>query len=110
MTRIDGLGFVAAGLVLGTFCMKRLVPLRTLAIGSNLAFILYPYAAGIEPVLVLHLVLMPVNLIRLLEALRAGAPAISLAAGRELAQAGSKPTVLPRTIRRQSSPYRETGA
>jgi len=66
MTGVDGLGFVAAGLVLGTFCMERLVPLRAMAIGSNLAFILYGYTAGIEPVLVLHLVLMPVNLIRLL--------------------------------------------
>ena len=83
MTGVDGLGFVAAGLVLGTFCMKRLVPLRAMAIGSNLVFILYGYGAGIEPVLVLHVVLMPVNLIRLLEALRVGVPAIRLAAARD---------------------------
>ena len=110
MTSVDGLGFIAAGLVLGAFCMKRLVALRATAIGSNLAFILYGYAAGIKPVLVLHLVLMPVNLIRLVEALRAGTPAIRLAAARELAQAGSKPIASPRTIRRPSSPYRGTGA
>ena len=51
MTGIDALGFLAAGLVLGTFCMKRLIPLRTLAITSNVAFVLYGYSAGIEPVL-----------------------------------------------------------
>jgi len=69
MTAVDGLGFLAAGLVLLTFCMKRLVPLRAMAITSNLAFILYGYRAGIQPVLMLHLVLLPVNLIRLLQAL-----------------------------------------
>ena len=109
MTVVDTLGFVAAGLVLGTFCMKRLVPLRAMAIGSNLAFISYGYAAGIEPVLVLHLVLVPVNLVRLVEALRVGLPATPMAPG----SAFSPPrqvTVLPRTIRRQSWPYRGTGA
>ena len=69
MTSLDGLGFLAAGLVQATFCMKRLVPLRILAIASNLAFILYGYAARIEPVLVLHLILLPVNLVRLADAL-----------------------------------------
>ena len=69
MTAVDGLGFLAAGLVLLTFCMKRLVPLRAIAITSNLVFILYGYRAGIQPVLMLHLVLLPVNLIRLLQAL-----------------------------------------
>jgi CRP/FNR family cyclic AMP-dependent transcriptional regulator len=73
MTAIDGLGFLAAGLVLGTFCMKRLVALRGMAIASNLAFILYGHIAGIEPVLVLHLILLPVNIIRLVEA-----PGVSL--------------------------------
>ena len=76
---IDALGFVAAGLVLGTFCMKRLVPLRAMAIASNLAFILYGCAAGIEPVLVLHLVLLPVNVMRLLEALGIGLSAVCAA-------------------------------
>ena len=64
MTALDGLGFLAAGLVLATFCMKRLVPLRVTAIGSNLAFILYAQVAGIEPGLVLHLILLPVNSVR----------------------------------------------
>jgi CRP/FNR family cyclic AMP-dependent transcriptional regulator len=69
MSGVDALGFLAAGLVLATFCMKRLVPLRAVAITSNVVFILYGYSAGIEPVLVLHLVLLPVNVFRLLQAL-----------------------------------------
>jgi CRP/FNR family transcriptional regulator, cyclic AMP receptor protein len=74
MTSVDGLGFLAAGLVLATFCIKRLVPLRGIAIASNLAFILYGYAARIEPVPVLHLILLPINIIRLLEALSSSSP------------------------------------
>ena len=68
VTGVDRLGFNASGLVLATFCMKRLVPLRVLAITSNVTFILYGYRAGIEPVLVLHLILLPVNAFRLTQA------------------------------------------
>jgi hypothetical protein len=77
MTGVDGLGFATGGLVLATFCMKRLVPLRGMTITSNLAFILYGYAAGIEPVLVLHLMLLPVNVSRLLEARRVSPSAVT---------------------------------
>jgi CRP/FNR family cyclic AMP-dependent transcriptional regulator len=69
VTSVDGLGFVAAGLVLAAFCMKRLVPLRAVAIASNLIFILYGYLAAIPPVLILHLILLPVNVMRLVQAL-----------------------------------------
>ena len=71
MTALDGLGFLVAGLVLATLCMKRLIPLRVTAMGSNLAFVLYGHLAGIEPVLVLHLILLPVNSVRLMQALSA---------------------------------------
>jgi hypothetical protein len=54
MTGLDGIRFIAAGLVLATFCMKQLVPLRALAIMSNVTFILYGYCARLYPVLVLH--------------------------------------------------------
>jgi hypothetical protein len=74
MTGIDALGFLAAGLVLATFCMKRLIPLRALAITSNLAFILYGYSAEIEPVLILHVILLPINLFRLQQTLLAHVP------------------------------------
>jgi hypothetical protein len=70
MTGIDTLGFLAAGLVLATFCMRQLIPLRALAITSNVTFILYGYWAGIEPVLLLHVILLPVNVFRLRQALQ----------------------------------------
>jgi len=63
----DLLGYVASALVLATFCMRAMVPLRILAIFSNLAFIAYGYEASLLPILLLHLVLLPVNLVRLAE-------------------------------------------
>jgi len=47
---------------------------------AYLAFILYGHIAGIEPVLVLHLVLLPVNIIRLAEALGVSLPSVLSAA------------------------------
>jgi CRP/FNR family cyclic AMP-dependent transcriptional regulator len=41
------------------------VPLRCVAIASNLAFIAYGALADLGPVLVLHLLLLPVNVGRL---------------------------------------------
>jgi CRP/FNR family transcriptional regulator, cyclic AMP receptor protein len=67
MADIDAWGYLASGLVLATFCMQTMVKLRIMAICSNLAFILYGYRAGLAPVLLLHLVLLPTNLVRLLQ-------------------------------------------
>lgn len=69
MSHIDLVGYLASGLVVGTFCMRTMVPLRLMAIGSNIAFIFYGHLAKIEPVLLLHLVLLPMNLWRLCESI-----------------------------------------
>jgi hypothetical protein len=45
MTITDGVGYIAASLVLATFCAKRMVSLRALAISSNVAFITYGLTA-----------------------------------------------------------------
>jgi hypothetical protein len=65
------IGFAAAGLVLATFCMHSMEPLRWVAIASNVAFIAYAYLAGLAPVLLLHTVLLPVNVYRLTQLRRA---------------------------------------
>jgi CRP/FNR family cyclic AMP-dependent transcriptional regulator len=76
-------GYVASALVLLTFIAKDMRLLRTAAIFSNLAFITYGTLQWLPPVLVLHVVLLPLNMVRLSEVLRsdkiAGKP-ISLAA------------------------------
>lgn len=69
MNAVESVGYLASALVLITFCMRDMVALRWVAIASNLAFITYSGLAGVGPVLVLHLMLLPVNAIRLAESL-----------------------------------------
>ena len=60
------MGYAASAAVLGTFLMRRMVPLRLLAILSNVLFVAYGYAEQIYPVLCLHIALLPINVQRLL--------------------------------------------
>lgn len=70
---IDLLGYAASAAVLMTFLMPSMRPLRVVAIASNILFILYGYLAHIPPVLLLHIVLLPINLTRLAELRRSSA-------------------------------------
>lgn len=65
----DLVGYVASASVLATFCMSTMVPLRAVAIFSNVLFATFGALAHVYPVLVLHLILFPVNGVRLLQAL-----------------------------------------
>ena len=70
MTDVELLGYVASLLVLAAFCTRHMVSLRALAIASNLAFIGYAALVGIHPVLLLHALLLPMNVWRLIEVLK----------------------------------------
>jgi ABC-type glycerol-3-phosphate transport system permease component len=61
-------GWLASGLVFATFCAKRMLPLRALAITSNLAFISYGYTGALWPIVILHAAMLPMNVIRFREA------------------------------------------
>ena len=61
-------GCIACALVLATFAMRDMRLLRATAICSNLAFIVYGGLNWLLPVLALHLLLLPLNIIRLKEA------------------------------------------
>lgn len=63
----DLIGYLASALVFATFSMRSMRLLRMTAILSNVAFIMYAALADIRPVLVLHGILLPVNVVRLLE-------------------------------------------
>ena len=63
-------GYLAAVLVFLTFYMKTMIPLRIIGICSNCMFIIYGSLDGLYPVLVLHLILLPLNGLRLREMLR----------------------------------------
>jgi hypothetical protein len=65
MSWIDFLGFAAALSVLASFSMSTILALRTLALLSNVLFILYGLCGHIYPVLILHIILFPINLIKL---------------------------------------------
>lgn len=67
MKLIDAIGYLAAGFLLATFCMRSMANLRSVAIASNLAFIVYGYLANLAPVLILHAVLLPINSFRLMQ-------------------------------------------
>jgi CRP/FNR family transcriptional regulator, cyclic AMP receptor protein len=51
---IELFGYTAAGLVLATFSVRSMIALRTLAIASNLMFMVYAFSAHLLPVLALH--------------------------------------------------------
>ena len=61
----DAAGYLAAGLVITAFCMKGMVPLRVVALTSNVAFLVYGIGLGLVPVWLLHAILLPVNSWRL---------------------------------------------
>ena len=62
---IDLVGFAAAFTVLASFCMTTIVSLRSVAIASNMLFIIYGMLGHIYPVFLLHITLLPINLIKL---------------------------------------------
>ena len=70
MSVTELIGYLAAVLVFLSFYMKTMVPLRVMGICSNCAFITYGYLGDLYPVLVLHLILLPLNSLRLHQMLR----------------------------------------
>ncbi len=69
MTLSSNIGFLASGLVLAAFGMKDMINLRLVAICSNFAFIAYALLLHLLPVLLLHVILLPLNSWRLVQAL-----------------------------------------
>ena len=67
---VDLLGYSAGALVLLAFSLQSLIALRSVAIASNVMFISYAICVHVQPVLVLHAALLPVNLWRLWQCVR----------------------------------------
>lgn len=70
MEFVELIGFAASALVFLTFCMQTLLPLRLIATASNLLFIAYEWIAGLAPIMILHMLLLPVNIWRLVQQLQ----------------------------------------
>lgn len=67
MSALEFLGYAGGVLVFSTFYLKTMIPLRVVAIASNVVYIAYSAMAGLVPILVLHVLLMPLNIWRLIE-------------------------------------------
>jgi hypothetical protein len=61
---------VASSLVFLTFYMKGMVPLRVVALCSNVAFLIYGGMLHLAPIFMLHAALIPINVRRLIYAWR----------------------------------------
>jgi CRP/FNR family cyclic AMP-dependent transcriptional regulator len=61
---------LAAALIIISAFVKTMIPLRWLAVGANVGFIAYGALAPAPMVLALHAVLLPVNLVRVVQMLR----------------------------------------
>jgi hypothetical protein len=72
MESVDLLGYAASIAVLATFCMNTMLPLRAVALSSNILFASYGFVEHLYPVLILHTILFPVNLMRLAQVRQLG--------------------------------------
>lgn len=64
------IGYISSILVFSAFYMKTMIPLRIVAICSNFTFITYAVLGGLYPILILHGVLLPLNILRLRQMLK----------------------------------------
>jgi hypothetical protein len=67
---VDLVGYIASSLVFLTFYMKDMIPLRVVALCSNVAFLIYAGMLHLAPIFILHSALIPINARRLRCALR----------------------------------------
>ena len=75
-------GYIASVLVFTTFYMKTMVPLRLVAIASNVAFIIYALWGRLTPILILHVLLLPLD--------RCGSCSCAISAARSSARRGKR--------------------
>ena len=67
MAWVEILGYFGAALTLTVYSMRRMIPLRIIAIAANCVFVVYGFLAEVHPQMVLHAVLLPINVYRLRE-------------------------------------------
>lgn len=62
---IEVVGWTASALTIATYAMNTMMPLRILALGSSVCFMIYGTVLQLWPLLVMELVLLPINSFRL---------------------------------------------
>jgi hypothetical protein len=63
-------GYLGALLIIASFMVRTMIPLRALSAGSNLCIILYAWLDGLYPALVLNAALLPLNTLRLVQMMK----------------------------------------
>ncbi|TAJ85220.1 cyclic nucleotide-binding domain-containing protein [Reyranella sp.] len=91
-------GYIASALVFATFYMRTMLPLRVVALASNVAFITYALIDGLTPILILHGALLPLNLLRLLQ-IREFTAQVERAATQEFSAQAILPFMSKRVVR-----------
>ena len=97
MSMAEIVGYVAALVTLGTYSMKTMIPLRMFGIAANVLFIAFGYMAGIYPTLILHVVLLPLNSLRLYQMLQLTRRVIEASHG-DLNMDWLKPFMSPQSV------------
>jgi CRP/FNR family transcriptional regulator, cyclic AMP receptor protein len=97
-------GYLASALVFATFTMQAMLPLRLIAIASNVMFLAYGHLADAMPIVLLHAGLLPLNALRLCQTLRAQD---DMADGADRAGQGAGPSM--RFLRRKRLPRPRPG-
>ena len=70
MMYLEIIGFIGAGLAIATLAMKSMIPLRIVGIASSIFQIAFAASAGVTPMLIQHVILLPLNAYRLYEHMR----------------------------------------
>jgi hypothetical protein len=78
----DVIGYIASSLVFAAYYTKDMISLRIIAICSNIAFITYGLSLGLSPVWILHAALLPLNVLRLAQAIACRGKAVGMSLGR----------------------------
>lgn len=92
------IGWLAAGLTMMAFSMRSMLALRLSAVGANLCFIAYGVLDELMPVVVLHAILLPCNLVRIAELRHGASLPLSAHVPRGLFASGQHPPAMRRLV------------
>ncbi|KGM31085.1 hypothetical protein P409_29270 [Inquilinus limosus MP06] len=67
---IEAFGYAGTGFTILAYSMRRLIPLRIVAILSSASFLVYAGLIGSAPLALMEVVVLPINAWRLVELLR----------------------------------------
>lgn len=104
---IEGIGYAGVLLTVATYSMRRMIPLRIVGISANVVFIFYGVLAEVQPQLILHAILLPLNTWRLIEMQRLTKKVASAAKG-ELSMDWLRPFMTRRKVNRGDFIFRKS--